>query len=366
MTAITQTITDAGVSIWLDDLDRSRITSGNLQHLIDTLNVRGVTTNPSIFEKAIVSGSDAYAAQLATLKGKSVEEVVLALTTDDVRSACDIFAPLAKASDGVDGRVSIEVDPRLAHDTDATIEAARTLWRIVDRPNVLIKIPATKEGLPAIATALGEGISVNVTLIFSVDRYRDVLDAWMTGLERAHAAGHDISTIHSVASFFVSRVDVAVDPRLEAIGTEAATSLIGKSAVANACQAWSAFREAEGSQRVAQLRAKGAHIQRPLWASTGVKDPKFDPTMYVVDLVGSPCVNTMPEATLNAVRDQGEFKGDTLDGTLSAANGVWHALAGLGIDQADVCSQLETEGVAKFMEAWQELLDNVERSLADS
>lgn len=364
MTEITQAITDAGTSIWLDDLDRTRITSGNLQQLIDTLNVRGVTTNPSIFEKAIVSGSQAYADQLATLAGKPVDDVVFALTTDDVRSACDIFAPLSHASDGVDGHVSIEVDPRLAHDTQGTIEAARSLWKTVDRTNVLIKIPATKEGLPAIQTALSEGISVNVTLIFSVDRYREVLEAWMSGLEAAQAAGHDIRKIHSVASFFVSRVDVAVDPRLEAIGSPEATALMGKSAVANARQAWGAFREVEGSQRVAQLIAKGAHVQRPLWASTGVKDPKFDPTMYVIDLIGSPCVNTMPEATLNAVRDQGVFGGDTLDGTLADANAVWAALAALGIDQAQVCEQLETEGVAKFMEAWQTLLDNVERTIA--
>ena len=363
MTAITQQLTDAGVSIWLDDLDRSRITTGNLAELIATLNVRGVTTNPSIFEKAITSGSDAYAAQLATLKGANVDDVVLALTTEDVRNACDIFAPLAKSSDGIDGHVSIEVDPRLAHDTQGTIEAARKLWRTVDRANVLIKIPATKEGLPAISTVLGEGISVNVTLIFSVDRYREVLEAWMSGLEAAHAAGHDISRIHSVASFFVSRVDVAVDPRLDTIGTPEALALQGKAAIANARQAWAAFGETAASQRVAQLRAKGAHVQRPLWASTGVKDPKFDPTMYVMQLVGDPCVNTMPEATLNAVRDQGQFAGNTLDGTLADANAVWRSLAAIGIDQAEVCEQLETEGVAKFMEAWQTLLDNVARTL---
>lgn len=364
MNATTQAITDAGVSIWLDDLDRARITSGNLLDLIKTKNVRGVTTNPSIFEKAIVSGSAAYADQLATLKGRPIDEVILELTTDDVRAACDIFAPLAKESNGVDGRVSIEVDPRLAHDTQGTIDAAKLLWATVDRPNVLIKIPATKEGLPAITAALAEGISVNVTLIFSVDRYREVLEAWMAGLEAAHAAGKDISKVHSVASFFVSRVDVAVDAKLESIGTDEATALMGKAAIANAQQAWAAFRQAQASQRMSQLLAKGAHVQRPLWASTGVKDPKFDPTMYVIGLVGSPCVNTMPEATLNAVIESGEFMGDTLDGSLASANRVWNDLAKIGISQTKICDDLETEGVAKFMDSWQELLDNVSATIA--
>lgn len=364
MTKITQELTDAGLSIWLDDLDRSRITSGNLVELITTLNVRGVTTNPSIFEKAIVSGSDAYAEQLATLKGKSVDDVVLALTTDDVRSACDIFAELYRSSDGVDGHVSIEVDPRLAHDTQGTIDAARKLWSIVDRPNVLIKIPATKEGLPAIATAIGEGISVNVTLIFSVDRYREVLDAWMTGLETAHAAGIKLATIESVASFFVSRVDVAVDPKLEAIGSPEALALVGKSAIANAQQAWAAFEEVIATERCSRLRSEGAHLQRPLWASTGVKDPKFDPTMYVMQLVARGCVNTMPEATLDAVRDSGVFAGDTLTGTLAQANAVWREIEQLGISQQGVCDELEKDGVEKFMASWTDLLNNVSKAIA--
>jgi transaldolase len=359
-----QAVTDAGVSVWLDDLDRTRITSGNLATLIADMSVRGVTTNPSIFDKAISSGGDAYAAQLSMLaqRGDDVDAIIRALTTDDVRAACDLFLPLYSSSNGTDGRVSIEVDPRLAHVTDATVVQARDLHSTVDRPNVLIKIPATTEGLPAITAVIGSGISVNVTLIFSVSAYLDVVDAYMAGLEAAAAAGHDLSGIHSVASFFVSRIDTEVDARLRKIATPAADQLLGKAAIANARLAWQAHLDTLQSDRWQALAAKGANPQRPLWASTGVKDPAYDPTRYVIDLVVDGCVNTMPEATLAAVAAQGECRGDQVTGTARESQQVWTDLAALGIDQAEVCQKLETEGVAKFIESWQDLRKNVAAS----
>ncbi|MGA1480498.1 MAG: transaldolase, partial [Candidatus Nanopelagicales bacterium] len=310
-------LTRAGVSIWLDDLDRQRIASGDLARLIREDEVRGVTTNPTIFAKALAGAGSAYAAQVTELaqSGASVDDAVRSLTTTDVRDACDVFAPLWRESDGVDGRVSIEVDPRLARDTDGTILQARLLHGMVDRGNVLIKIPGTEEGLPAITETLGSGISVNVTLIFSIERYSEVLDAWMAGLERAHDHGHDLSTIESVASFFVSRMDSEVDKRLSAIGTPEAMSLAGKAGLASARLAWGVYEEAMASERWRALAALGAHPQRPLWASTGVKDPAFPPTMYVMGLVVSGCVNTMPAATLAACADFTGAVRDTVTGT---------------------------------------------------
>ncbi|MGB8793983.1 MAG: transaldolase, partial [Mycobacterium sp.] len=303
----------AGVSIWLDDLSRQRLQSGNLQELIDTKCVVGVTTNPSIFQKALAEG-DAYDAQVAELaeRGADVDATIRTVTTDDVRNAADVLRPQWEASDGVDGRVSIEVDPRLAHDTDKSVAQAVELWKIVDRPNVLIKIPATKEGLPAISAVLAEGISVNVTLIFSVERHREVIDAYLDGLQQAKAAGHDLSKIHSVASFFVSRVDTEIDKRLEKIGSADALALRGKAGVANAQLAYAAYQEVfVGGDRYGQLEADGARVQRPLWASTGVKNPDYSDTLYVTELVAPNTVNTMPEPTLDAVADHGVITGDT-------------------------------------------------------
>jgi transaldolase len=356
-----QALTDAGVSIWLDDLDRHRIESGQLAEMVDTLCVRGVTTNPSIFDKAISTGAAAYAEQLESLaaSGADVDGIIRTLTTDDVRAACDVLSGLWLDSDGEDGRVSIEVDPRLAHETEATIRQAAELWAIVDRPNALIKIPATDEGLPAITATIGAGISVNVTLIFSVERYREVVDAYLAGLELAAANGHDLSRIRSVASFFVSRIDTEVDARLRAIGTDDAAALLGHAAVANARLAWAAHVDILGSDRWTALAHAGAHPQRPLWASTGVKDPAYDPTMYVVDLVVRGCVNTMPEPTMLAVAADGVIPADSVTGTAPAAAQVWVDLAGLGIDEAEVCAQLEREGVTKFIDSWDQLRTTV-------
>lgn len=354
-----QALTDAGVSAWLDDLDRERITSGQLARMIDELCVRGVTTNPTIFDKAISTGAAAYADQLGALAadGKDVDEIIRALTTDDVRAACDVFADLAEQTDGEDGRVSIEVDPRLADDTEATIAQAAQLWGIVDRPNALIKIPATKAGLPAITATIASGISVNVTLIFSVERYLEVVDAYQAGLEQAAAAGHDLSGIRSVASFFVSRIDTEVDRRLASIpGGEA---LHGQAALATARLVWAAHEASLDTPAWQALAAAGARPQRPLWASTGVKDPAMPPTRYVLELVVEGCVNTMPESTLRAVADNGPVPEDTVSGTAAAAGQVWADLSDLGITSADVSATLEAEGVEKFIESWEQLIATV-------
>ena len=366
MTDVLAQLTDLGVSIWLDDLDRERISSGALADLVAGSQVAGVTTKPSIFDHAISTGATAYAEQIEDLRvrGVDVGEAVRAITTRDVRAACDVLRPVADIKGQGDGRVSIEVDPRLARHTPETVAEARALWWAVDRPNLYIKIPATVEGLPAITTVIGEGISVNVTLIFSVDRYRDVLDAWMSGLEAALSSGRDISDIASVASFFVSRVDTEVDARLDALGTPEAAAVRGQAAIANARLAWEAYSEAMASDRWAALRDAGAQPQRPLWASTGVKDKAYDDTRYVIDLAAPGCVNTMPEPTLNAVADHGVFAGDTVSGTAAGAAAVWEALEALGIKEDDVVTLLEDEGVEKFIASWQQLLDNLQRSLA--
>ena len=357
---------DLGVSIWLDDLDRSRIESGNLAELVQTRAVKGVTTNPSIFHKAISSGGAAYADDLSALAaaGVDVDTAIRRLTTDDVRNACDIMRGVWDATDGVDGRVSIEVDPRLAHDTAGTIAQARELWSIVDRPNLLIKIPATKAGLPAITEVIGSGISVNVTLIFAVSRYREVVDAYMHGLKLAKANGHDLSTIHSVASFFVSRVDTEVDARLDAIGSDAAKAVRGKAALANARLAWEAHLDFMSDPEWQGLAVAGARPQRPLWASTGVKDPSYDDTRYVIDLAVRGCVNTMPEPTLNAVADHGVFAGDTISYVIGEAAEVWRDLAAFDIDAAEVCEKLEVNGVQQFIDAWESLRASVREALA--
>lgn len=358
-------LTRAGVSIWLDDLDRQRIASGDLARLIAEDEVRGVTTNPTIFAKALSGAGSAYAAQVRELAdaGASVDDAVRALTTTDVRDACDVFDGLWRQSDGVDGRVSIEVDPRLARDTDGTILQARLLHGMVDRGNVLIKIPGTAEGLPAVTEVLASGISVNVTLIFSIERYAEVLDAWLTGLERAHAGGHDLTRIESVASFFVSRMDSEVDRRLQLVGTPEASALRGQAGLASARLAWGVYEQVMASDRWRALAALGAHPQRPLWASTGVKDPAFPPTMYVMGLVVAGCVNTMPAATLTACAEYSGEVVDTVSGTQSASADVWDQLTALGIREPEVCQVLEDEGVEKFDASWAELLATVQQAL---
>ncbi len=355
----------AGVSVWLDDLSRDRLRTGNLKELIDTKSVVGVTTNPSIFQAALSKG-DAYDAQVAELaeRGADVDAAIRTVTTDDVRDACDVLADVHQASDGVDGRVSIEVDPRLAHDGPKTIAQAIELWKIVDRPNLFIKIPATKAGLPAITAVLAEGISVNVTLIFSVERHREVIEAYLSGLEAARQAGHDLSKIHSVASFFVSRVDTEVDNRLTKIGSAEALALRGQAGVANARLAYAAYEETfVGAARYEALKADGARVQRPLWASTGVKNPEYSDTLYVTELVAPNTVNTMPEKTLDAVADHGVVTGDTVTGKAEEAQAVFDKLEALGVDLADVFLVLEDEGVEKFEKSWLELLEATQTQL---
>jgi transaldolase len=356
MSTPTEQLTEAGVSIWLDDLSRHRITSGNLADLIETRNVSGVTTNPTIFAAAI-GGGDGYDGQVAVLAagGASADDAIFAITTDDVRNGADIFRPVYDATNGVDGRVSIEVSPDLAHDTDATIAQAKQLWGAVDRPNIFIKIPATKAGLPAITEVIGAGISVNVTLIFSLERYDAVIDAYLAGLEKAQAAGKDLSTIQSVASFFVSRVDTEVDKRLDAISDPAAAELKSKAGIANARLAYAAYQQAfEAGRRYDALRNAGARAQRPLWASTGVKNPAYPDTMYVTELVAPNTVSTIPEKTLEAVADHGVITRDTITGTAGEAQAVFDHLHGVGLDALDVFAALENDGVAKFAASWQQ------------
>jgi transaldolase len=357
-------LVDAGVSIWLDDLSRERIESGNLVDLVKERSVVGVTTNPTIFAAAVAKG-ERYDEQVATLAqaGKDVDDVIFEVTTTDVRNACDILHETWKASDGVDGRVSIEVEPRLAFDTDATLAAAKKLWAAVDRPNLFIKIPATTEGAPAISAALAEGISVNVTLIFGLSRYDAVMDAYLEGLERAKANGLPLHDIHSVASFFVSRVDTEYDKRLAAIGSSEAEKLLGKAGIANARLAYKAYEEKFAGERFAALKADGANTQRPLWASTGVKNPDYSDTMYVTELCVRNTVNTMPEKTMNAFADHGEVLGDQVTTKYDDAQSVMDALSGLGIDYDDVIAVLEREGVEKFEKSWNELVGIVKSQM---
>ena len=364
-----QALADAGVSIWLDDLSRERIETGNLADLVEKRSVVGVTTNPTIFAAALAEGEryDAQLRELAAGRGdvtdSLVDETVFALTTKDVRDACDLLMPVYGRTDGADGRVSIEVSPDLAHDTGATVHMAKELWNAVDRPNCMIKIPATTEGLPAVTAVLGEGISVNVTLIFGLDRYRDVMEAYLAGLEQAQANGHDLAGIHSVASFFVSRVDTEVDKRLDAIGTPAALALRGKAAVANAQLAYERYAEVFSSPRWQALADAGAHPQRPLWASTSTKNPDYRDVVYVEELIAPGTVNTMPEPVIHAYADHGETRPDTVTGAYDAARQVFADLDRVGIDFDDVIATLEREGVEKFEASWEELLAGVRKSL---
>jgi transaldolase len=350
-------VSAAGTSIWLDDLSRAKISSNEAHALparIKNSGVVGVTTNPSIFSAAI-SGAAEYAADIALMKDSTVDEIVKKLTTDDVRQACELFTAIYDSSKGVDGRVSIEVDPRLAHDTNGTIAAGKELWAIIDRPNLMIKVPATLEGLPAITALIAAGISVNVTLIFSVKRYGQVIEAYMKGIEQCE----DSSRVHSVASFFISRIDSSVDALLKKDGSPEATALLGKAAIANAHLAYQLFEEKFGSDRWSALAAKGAHKQRPLWASTGVKDPAYEDTRYVIELIAPDTVNTMPQSTLDAVIDHGVIRGNTISANYAAAVELLKALTAIGISLDQITAELEIDGVKKFAQAWEELLDNV-------
>ena len=356
-----------GVAVWLDDISRERLRTGNLEQLMHDDHVIGVTSNPTIFASALAKG-DAYDQQIHDLgiRGVSVDEAVRSVTTYDIRWAADVLKPAYEQSDHRDGRVSLEVDPRLAHETEKTVAEARALWWLVDRPNMYIKIPATLEGLPAITAAIAEGISVNVTLIFALERYNAVIDAYFEGLEKADAAGRDLSHIASVASFFVSRVDTEVDNRLDKIGSDEANALKGTAAIANARLAYELYEQRIDTDRWRALAAKGARVQRPLWASTSTKDPSFPDTMYVTELVAKDTVNTMPEATLHAVADHGEIRGDTIHGTYDSSRKVIADLEQLGISYDDVVAVLEDEGVAKFAASWNELIETVKGQLDEA
>lgn len=364
MTSPTTDLSNAGVSIWLDDLSRSRIDSGNLKSLIADRDVVGVTTNPTIFATALSKG-EGYGDRIADCaqRGLSATDAIFELTTSDVADACDIFADTYAATEGRDGRVSIEVEPGLARDTAGTVAQAKELWERVSKENALIKIPATLEGLDAITETIAAGISVNVTLIFSLQRYREVINAYLAGLERAREAGHDLSKIHSVASFFVSRVDAEIDKRLEAVGTDEARALKGRAGIANARLAYEVYEQLFSSERAKQLLADGANAQRPLWASTGVKDPSLPDTLYVTELVAPGIVNTMPEATLEAVADHGVITGDTVTGGYREADQLLNAVDAQGVDYVEVTEMLEVEGLQKFDASWAELVETVEQAL---
>lgn len=353
-----------GVSIWLDDLSRTRIESGNLQELISSRSVSGVTTNPTIFATAIGKG-EGYGSQVADLakQGKTASEAIFEITTVDVANACDIFKPVYEASHGFDGRVSIEVEPGLANDSQNTVKQAKELFAKVDRENVMIKIPATREGLTAIAEVIGLGISVNVTLIFSLERYREVIDAYQAGIEKARSNGLDLSKIHSVASFFVSRVDTEIDKRLEQVGTPEAIGLKSKAALANARLAYRVFEEKFANDSWKNLEAAGANKQRPLMASTGVKDPSLSDTLYVTELVAPMLVNTMPEKTMEAVFDHGVIPENSIAGTYTSSEEILQAVEKQGVSISEVTELLEKEGVEKFIVSWNELVASITSAL---
>lgn len=353
-----------GVSIWLDDLSRERIQSGSLRELIDNRHVVGVTTNPTIFAKALSDG-EAYTDQVRELAaaGTDVEDAVFEITTKDVADACDVFSDVAAATDGEDGKVSIEVSPRLARDTDGTIAMAKQLWDKVGRDNVFIKIPATVEGLPAITESIAQGVNVNITLIFALDRYRKVAEAYLAGLEKAKDNGLDLSKIHSVASIFISRVDTEVDKRIDAAPDGPVKELRGKVGLANCRLAYQIYEELFSTPRWSVLAEAGAHKQRPLWASTGVKDDSYPDTMYITELTAPNVVNTMPEKTLFAFDDHGTLHGDAVTGTYANSNAVLDGLQTAGISYQEVMDQLEDEGLKKFDVSWDELLDTVQSEL---
>ncbi|MCO8190168.1 MAG: transaldolase [Tropheryma whipplei] len=355
-----QKLSTAGVSVWLDDLSRSRITDGDLKKRIEKQCVVGVTTNPSIFAKSIASSRDYDSSfKNAFSRGCTLDEAVLSVISEDVSGALDLLADSYSASKGIDGRVSIEVDPTLAYDTEGTFRSVKSIWESINKPNLYVKIPATREGLEAISQSIASGVCVNVTLIFSLQRYREVIDAYLTGLERAVEAGRSIENIFSVASFFVSRFDVYVDEQLDNIGTPQALHLKGRAAVANARLAYEVYEEAFATPRYKILADKGANKQRPLWASTGVKNPRYPDTCYVTNLVARDVVNTMPEATLDAMNDHGEIRGDTITGTYEDSRAILSELAKLGVNYTEVTDKLEADGVKQFIDSWNQLKSNV-------
>jgi transaldolase len=351
----------AGQSIWLDNIRRSMFASGELQGLLD-VGLRGMTSNPTIFEKAIGHGSD-YDEQLKDLIGEERDPIKLfeALAIRDIRSACDAFKPVFESTGGLDGYVSLEVSPTLAHDTQGTIDAAARLWKAVDRPNVMIKIPGTPEGCPAVRATIAAGINVNVTLLFSVDRYADAANAYIGGLEDRVKAGGSIDKIASVASVFVSRIDTAIDKTLDeriAKGEDLA-GLKGKAGIANLKLTYQRFEQLFHSERFAALKAKGATVQRPLWASTSTKNPAYDDLMYVVTVVGAHTVNTMPPNTLDALLDHGVVKPDTVHDDLPGAKALIEELASKGISLHDVTEQLVAEGVKSFAASFTSMLEAI-------
>ena len=353
-----------GVSIWLDDLSRSRIESGNLASLIASRSVSGVTTNPTIFAGALSKG-EGYGDQLSELaaQGKTATEAIFEITTVDVANACDVFRSVYDSTDGFDGRVSIEVEPGLAHDAAKTVTQAKELFAKVNRENVMIKIPATKAGLAAITEVISVGISVNVTLIFSLQRYREVIGAYIAGIQLAKEKGLDLSKIHSVASFFVSRVDTEIDKRLNNVGTEQALALRSKAALANARLAYRVFEEEFDVDAWAELESSGANKQRPLMASTGVKDPELSDTLYVTELVAPMLVNTMPEKTMEAVFDHGIVPNNSITEHYSESEAIIAAVESLGISIHEVTDLLEKEGVEKFVISWNELVESISKAL---
>jgi transaldolase len=352
----------AGQSVWSDQISRPMLDSGELERRITDDAVTGVTSNPSIFAKAIV-GSDDYADQLGELIGRNAatNEIVGALMTADLQRACDALHSVWDRTNGMDGHVSVEVDPELAHETDPSVAEAREWVKRIDRPNLLVKIPATRAGIPAIAALIGEGISINVTLIFSLARYREVMEAYLTGLETFRSVGGDVSKVASVASFFVSRVDTEVDARLDAIGTPEAKDLRGKAAIANALAAYDEFLQMFRGPRWESLAADGARIQRPLWASTSTKDPDYPDTLYVDALVAPHTVNTMPLETIDAYQDHGSDR-PTIFGPaeMAVARVTLRDLAEVGVDYDDVVQTLEDEGVEKFIASWRDLLADID------
>lgn len=365
MSGALEKISRAGTSIWLDDLSRSRLfvnDEKSLLHLTKSSSVVGVTTNPAIFANALKDAST-YRDAIAALRGKNADEAIRLITTEDVRTACDQLTEIFEATSGVDGRVSIEVDPRLAHEKSQTIEQAHQLWNEVARKNLFIKVPATVEGLLAITSLISSGISVNVTLIFSLERYRAVLDAYIGGLEQRLASGGSLAGIQSVASFFVSRVDTAIDPLLDASSAPQARALRGKAAVANARLAYRIFEEVSASDRWQRIAAAGGALQRPLWASTGVKDKAYDPAKYVVELIAPDTVNTMPEGTIHAAASYFGEISNSITGSYAQSDEIFNQLAELGISYDAVVKELERDGIAKFNDAWEALISTISAQL---
>ncbi len=362
-----QQLHQAGQSIWYDNIQRGLLTNGELAGMIAREEIRGVTSNPTIFMNAMTKSKD-YDAGLVPLAqaGRSAEEIFWQLAVEDIKTAAGLLAPMYRQTDGGDGYISLEVSPYLAHDTETTLSEARRLWKLVDKPNLMIKIPATKAGLPAITAAIADGINVNVTLIFSRERYAEVMEAYVKGLEQRVAAGLPVDRIASVASFFVSRVDTKIDGRLaemvdrEGKRAEKAASLLGKAAIANAKLAYADYKAVFGSERFQQLKAKGARVQRPLWASTGTKNPKYSDVMYVDELIGPDTVNTVPPQTLDAFLHHGTVRPGTLESDLAAAEKALLDLEGLGIVMKVVTQELEDEGVKSFMSAYAEVVEKME------